>query len=464
MDSERQIAPPPPIVGGTSRFAVPVLLTGLQPLQRLTVLLAVALIVYLPLEPSLIGGLPGAWYWVARLMPDGLVALLALAVVLFGDRRARTVPIRLLWIIGAVAGILVVANAARGFSVVDSINAIRVDTRYLVLGLLVWWAVDGTDGSGPIILAAVFVAGGLEIAAGAFQILLRIPAVLSGSAAAAPSSFFFLSGTVGRYDRFGLSMMSVVIAIVATGEPLRRRAIALLAVCLFLLYLSTARQAMVGLFLAGLLLVILPATVARRRMLGGALAVLGVALILATPSVIPAPPASSDPDATGSVEGVQLEKGSIEVSAAPTRNFRLFYNLDVLPWAAATRPLLGFGPGQQVAAHPDPVLQSYVEKAGIRWDWARRFMNDSNYASLVIQFGLIAPVLFVLFAASLLGIVGRAALRRADGFARFAFVFGVAVLAAAWFGPAFEIRTVSIIFWVALMTAIAGLQRSNAGA
>ena len=91
-------------------------------------------------------------------------------------------------------------------------------------------------------------------------------------------------------------------------------------------------------------------------------------------------------------------------------------------------------------------------------------MNDSNYASLVIQFGLIAPVLFVLFAASLLGIVGRAALRRADGFARFAFVFGVAVLAAAWFGPAFEIRTVSIIFWVALMTAIAGLQRSNAGA
>jgi hypothetical protein len=467
MDSERQIAPSPRSVRGIRRFALPVSLTGLQPLQRLTIALAVALIVYLPLEPSLIGGLPGAWYWVARLLPDGLVALLALAVVLFGDRRARTVPIRLLWIIGAVAAILVVANAARGFSVVDSINAIRVDTRYLVLGLLVWWAIGGRIGIGPIILTAVFLVGGIEIAAAALQIMSRVPAVLNGSASAAPSSFFFLSGTLGRYDRFGLSMMSVAIAIVATSHPLRRRAIGLLAVCLFLLYLSTARQAMVGLVVAGAVVAFAPRILPRNRALGAVLAVLGVVLVFATPRVLPAPPTtdqeSSAPagDLYGDSANVTISKGQLDLTTIPTKNFRLYYNLDVLPWAATQKPLLGFGPGENLAISPDPLLKAKIESTGISWDFARRFMADSNYASLVVQFGVIVPALFLLLLGAVTARVGWEAIRRGDPFARFATVFALAVLAAAWFGPAFEIRTVSILMWVALMAALAAVRRSS---
>ena len=123
--------------------------TGAPVLPTLVVAYALALIVYLPLEPALIGWLPPTAYWVLRLLPDFLVAVLALAVVLFGDRAARTTPIRILWAVAAVCLILVVANAARGFSVVDPVNAIRVVVRYMVLGLLVWWALIGRQSAGP---------------------------------------------------------------------------------------------------------------------------------------------------------------------------------------------------------------------------------------------------------------------------------------------------------------------------
>ena len=461
IDSEPQIDDSRRMLDGIRQWALPAALTGLGTLRGLTVTSALALIVYLPLEPALIGGLPGAWYWVARLLPDAFVAALAFAVVIAGDRRARTLPIRLLWIVGVVAAVVVVADASRGFSVVDSINAIRVFVRYLVLGLLVWWAVDGRLGIGSIILTAVFVVGGLEIAVATFQILLRIPAVLSGSAATAPSSFFFLTGTVGRYDRFGLAMMSVAIAIVATGQPLRRRAIGLLGVCLFLLYLSTARQAMVGLVVAGVVVALAPRMLPRNRALGAALAVLGVALVFATPRVLPAPPATDQEtsarggDLSGDASNVTVSKGQLTLTTAPTQNFRLYYNLDVLPWAAATRPLLGFGPGEQVAQHPNRVLKAKIESTGIAWDFARRFMDDSNYASLVVQFGVIVPFLFLLLLGTVTARVGWDAIRRGDTFARFAAVFALAVLAAAWFGPAFEIRSVSVLLWVALMAALA---------
>jgi hypothetical protein len=460
------------MVGAIRRLAVTQTLTGIGTLQGLVVASALALIVYLPLEPALIGGLPGAWYWVARLLPDGLVAALAAGIVAVGDRRARTLPIRLLWIVGAVAAVVVVADWARGFSVVDSINAIRVFTRYLVLGLLVWWALGDGERIGPIILTALFVVGGLEIAAAAVQIVARVPGVLSGSAAAAPSSFFFLSGTLGRYDRFGLLMMSVIIAIVATGQPLRRAAIGLLAVCLFLLYLSTARQAMVGLVVAGLVVAVAPRMLARNRALGVALAALGVALVFATPRVLPAPPATND-ETSGSAgtppaavtsedsQTVTVSKGRLDLSTVATKNFRLYYNLDVLPWAAATRPLLGFGPGENLAVRPAPLLKAKIESTGISWDFARRFMADSNYASLVVQFGVIVPGLFLLLLGGVTARVGWDAFRRGDPFARFAAVFAIAVLAAAWFGPAFEIRSVSVLLWVALMAALATVRRSS---
>ena len=89
------------------------------------------------------------------------------------------------------------------------------------------------------------------------------------------------------------------------------------------------------------------------------------------------------------------------------------------------------------------------------WSWARLFMNDSNYGSLVVQFGIVAPALFLLFLLSISARVGWTATRPFGGFARFAALNAVAVLVAAWFGPTFEIRMTSIILWVALMTAMA---------
>lgn len=443
------------------RPAITRAVTGARLLPTIVVAYALALIVYLPVEPAIIGGLPSTAYWIVRLVPDGLVVGLAIAVVLFGDRTARTPPVRLLWAVGAVCAVLVTANYVRGVSVADSFNAIRLVVRYLVLGLLVWWALLGRTGVGPLVLRAVFVAGLVQVVIATVQIVARILPSVGSATAFDPSSLLFIDGTLGRYDRLGLLLMTVVIALMATGDLASRRRYAFIAACMILLYLTTSRQAMIGLAIAGGLLFVFPLVEMRRRALAVGLAALSVLLVFAIPTR-PPPATSQDPDSVGvqvppstSQPNPSTGKGEVKLSVDPNLNFRLFYNLTLAPWAAATEPLLGFGPLQQVADQPDPRLVARFEAAGMPWSWARLFTNDSNYASLVVQFGIIAPSLFLLL---ILGVAARVALkasRPAGGFARFAVLNAVAVLIAAWFGPAFEIRMIAIIFWVALMAAIA---------
>lgn len=450
--------------------AFPGALAGAGVLPTVVVAYAVALILYLPVEPALLSGLPSTAYWILRLLPDGLVAGLALAVVLLGDRTARTVPVRVLWAVAAVCMFLIAVNAARGVSVVDSINAVRLVVRHMVLGLLVWWAVGDRALVGPLVVRAVLAAGLVQIVISAVQIVARIIPSVGGTIALDPSVLLFIDGSLGRYDRLGLLLMSVAIAAVATDDRITRSRFALLAACMVLLYLTTSRQAMAGLATAGALLGVFPNVVLRRRALALVLAVLSVAFVLAMPVRLPPLP-SEDPEAIIAASPApslspapEITKDRIQFTVDPNRNFRLFYILELAPWAAVTEPLIGFGPRQQVAEQPDPRLVARVEAAGMNWSWARRFTNDSNYASLVIQFGLVAPVLFLLLILSVTARAARAAIRAAGGFARFAVVNSVAVLVTAWFGPAFEIRMVSIILWVSLMAAIATLQRPGAHA
>jgi hypothetical protein len=442
------------------RPAITQAVTSAPLLPTTVVAYALALIVYLPVEPALIGWLPPTAYWIVRLLPDALVVLLALAVVLLGDRMARTTPVRILWAVAAVCLILVVANAARGFSVIDSVNAIRVVVRYMILGLLVWWALIGRPSAGPLVIGAVLVAGGVQVIFSAVEILARIiPSV--GTQTLDTSSLFFIGGSLGRYDRLGLLLMSVVLAAIATNDRIGRVRAGLLIACMVLLYLTTSRQAMIGLGVASALLLVFPGTPARRRAVALTVAAVSVLFVLAVPLRTPPPvaddldspvvqaPASQDPSKpTGT-------KGEVELSVDPNLNFRLFYNLTLAPWAASTEPMLGFGPLAHVAEQPDPRIRARLEAAGMPWSWARLFMNDSNYASLVVQFGIIAPALFLALLLSITARVALAATRPFGGFARFAALNAVAVLVAAWFGPTFEIRMISIILWVALMAAMA---------
>jgi hypothetical protein len=442
------------------RPAITQAVTGAPLLPTTIVAYALALIVYLPIEPALIGWLPPTAYWIVRLLPDAIVAVLALAVVLLGDRTARTTPVRILWAVGAVCLLLVVANAVRGFSVIDSVNAIRVVVRYMVLGLLVWWALIGRASAGPLVIVAVLVAGAVQVIFSTVEILARIiPAI--GTQTLDSSALFFIGGSLGRYDRLGLLLMSVVLAAIATNDRIGRPRAALLVACMVLLYLTTSRQAMIGLGVASALLLVFPGTPARRRAVALTVAALSVAFVLAVPLRTP-PPVADDPDtpvvqapAPADPSKPTGTKGEVALSVDPNLNFRLFYNLTLAPWAATTEPLLGFGPLAHIAEQPDPRLRARLEAAGMPWSWARLFMNDSNYGSLVVQFGIVAPALFLLFLLSITARVAWTATRPFGGFARFAALNAVAVLVAAWFGPTFEIRMTSIILWVALMTAMA---------
>jgi hypothetical protein len=424
-------------------------------LPRAVTSIALALLVYLPLEAWFLAGLPPALYWFVRLLPDAIIVTCAIVVVALGDPRARSIPVRILWAVAAVAILVVAANTVRGLPIEDSLNAIRVLTRYLVLGLLVWWAADRRAGIGAIVVAAVMLGGAIQLLVATAQVASRL-ATSGGDA----TTLLFLDGTFGRYDRFGLFMVAVIVAIVATSDRIRLWRLAFIGACALLLYLSTSRQAMVGLGVGCTLLVIWPHLERPRRMLALATAMLAVFLLLTSPSGW-APPAFKPEPGSAGAEGGGVRgpsrpiKDAVQLTTDPNRNFRLFYNLELAPWAAATEPLLGFGPRQQVAERPDPRLVARVEAAGMDWQWARNFTNDSNYASMILQFGAIAPALFLLLLTSVIAAVARSAWRRPDPTARFAVAFAGATMVTAFFGPAFEIRTVSIILWVSLMAALA---------
>ena len=433
-------------------------------LRRSIPAFALALLLYLPVENLLLARLAPIPYWTLRLLPDALIALLALAVVVIGDRRAHTTPVRILWLVTAISLALVGANVLRGIAPSESINAIRVLVRYLVLGLLVWWALDGRPSLGPRIVWAILIGGVIQVAVVPIQILYPL-----GETSADTSALLFLDGTLGRYDRFGLFMMTVIVALVATTSRLRLWRILLFVACAALLFLSTSRQAIVALGVACAILAVWPRIRRPQRSLALGGGILAVALLLTSPSGARPPTGGDEPDSPGigTLEPGDLApvlplrpiKASTDLSLDPNRNFRLFYNLRVAPWAATVEPLLGFGPRQQVAADTDPRLAAFFEDAGMPWSWARNFTNDSNYATLIIQFGIVATALFLAFLLGSALVVARAEWIRRDETARFAVAFAAATLAAAWFGPAFEIRTVSIVLWVALLAALAAAQR-----
>jgi hypothetical protein len=78
-------------------------------------------------------------------------------------------------------------------------------------------------------------------------------------------------------------------------------------------------------------------------------------------------------------------------------------------------------------------------------------MNDSNYTSLVLQFGLVLPMLFGALMAGLALRLLRFTLRGPPSpWITFALAYTAVTVVAAGFGPSFEIRTVSLLLWVGL--------------
>ena len=75
----------------------------------------------------------------------------------------------------------------------------------------------------------------------------------------------------------------------------------------------------------------------------------------------------------------------------------------------------------------------------------------------MIQFGAILSAIFILLILTTMARIARTAIQGPGTFARFAIANAAAVLVAAAFGPAFEMRPVAVILWVSLMSAMAML-------
>lgn len=421
--------------------------------ESAVIALAVALILYLPVEPLLLSGLSGAPYWVLRLLPDALIALAAGAVILVpGDKRREAIVI--LWALALVSLALVVLDALRGFTPGTTINAVRVLVRYAVLGAALLAIVQEPLSMLRKFSWAIVVAAVVQFAAALIQFAALLLPMVSGTTKFSLTDLLGVGGTVGRYDRLGFLMTAAVLLVLAGAVPgPRKLGRMLLVIGMVGLAMSSSRQALLALAFGACLLAILPRLAVRVRFSHIVIAGLAVALIV----LLPVPIATRelpDPDAQGPTPVGQLTvvgRGKTQLSLDPAHNFRLYYNLKFLPWAAMQQPLLGFGPAEQNSTTPNPALKAKMENDGLPWSWALHFTNDSNYAEMVIQFGLFVPLLFLAFigwlALSLLRGVWRGADER---WLAFALAYSVACGVGAAFGTAFEVRTVSLLLWLGL--------------
>ncbi|MBI2775668.1 MAG: O-antigen ligase family protein [Chloroflexi bacterium] len=433
-------------------------------MATVTGFLAIGLILYLPIEPSILAILPPSWYWGFRLAPDALIATVA-ATVILTELRSLSLQGRFLLLIAAVSGIVVAMDASRGFAPADTVNALRVVLRYPILGLAIWRYADRLPWLRSRLLLALLVAGAVELASGVVEVSVRLltPSLLGFD------RLWLIDGTTGRYDRFGFSMAAlVVVVILRSRDRFDRRLLLVIVGAFALLALTTSRQAMLALAVAALALAVGRFSWRRRLSLVAISATLLLMTVL-VPSAIPTAQTPSTPPSDSGLprkygeDGVPpgtviitTYKGATEFSIDPNRNFRLFLNAVLMPWAAYKEPVLGFGPQQHVNPLADSRLRTFVTSAGMDWKYATNFIGDSNYASLVIQFGLLIPAALVLGLLYLIWSAFRTARRPGwRPLQLLGFSLGVAFMVAAVFGPIFEQRLSSSVLWISLFGAFA---------
>jgi len=463
------------------RYAAP--LSGLSTcyatsrLAAASLLLGIVLLIYLPFENAVLSVLPAPLFWPFRLAPDGIIAALALGGIL--ERRDRNETQSLLALSGVVVCALVIIYGFAGVGATDTVNATRVVLRYPILALLIWRYARYWPGYEQDLLAALVTFVLLTIATGIVEVGL---ALVTQHRLVVP-----LAGATGRYDRFGLISMAAVIILSAAVLPRHRTAgVGALIAASLLLFASTSRQAVAGTAVGLLVLSLAPLVIPRLgtgsrasptgahrpagrdpiapRMSAAAVGFGGVTVLLVVLSLIPLgtpsptvivsgssapePVASSGPTPTSAARSNGGARAGFSLSLDPNRNFRLFYNIVVVPEAVREKPLFGFGPRALDPTDPDPAMRRLIESHGMAWSWASRYVDDSNYASLIVKFGLpatgvfVLAILLVLRAAISPGTTASAALRRV------VVGTGIAILAVAWLGPAFELRPLSAAFWI----------------
>jgi hypothetical protein len=348
-------------------------------------------------------------------------------------------------IIGSVVAGIVAIDVAGGHGASDSINATRVLVRFVVLGILLATCFTDLPTLPRIVLAAIVVAGVVQMGFGLFEAASDI----------AGGRAVILVGTTGRYDRFGLIVAASLLALLAlvATRPSRWQ-LPLIAAASVMLFLSTSRQSMLAVAVTALIVVVWPHVHRRGRVLAVCLSLACLAMILVTTNRGDFGAGAGD-EVVAVPSSPPRELGSTSISTAATGNIRLYLNVVLGPWAALQEPVVGLGPGRHDQPDADPRLIARVETDGVRWADAQQFMNDSNYASMFVQFGLLAPLGFLVLMFGMIAIAAQSAWRRPDALGLFAVMFGCAALLAATIGPSFEIRPTSLILWTALFVVVA---------
>lgn len=442
-------------------------------LSSLVGFVSVALIPYLSIESVILAPLPDPYYWVVRLAPDAIIAALVVAVIVVDGSIQHVDRKPLLAVIGAILT-LVAIECLRGFPIQDAINYVRVAVRFVLLGCLILYYGPRLTGLADRIAAVL-------PAVGAFEIIVGVGQSIGGFITGGLQNAFFVQGTFDRYDRYGLFMMAVALLLL-TKPLIHRRAVSrmLLIASIAAIFLSTSRQALAGLGAGILLLIVITRAPQRRLVLLPLLSVIAL-LVLSTPQQFPDSNvdrlAPHRTEVTTALSGTVSSnpafmkqpilptlrvanhiptdiKGPLTLSADCNQNFRIWLNGLMLPWAAIQEPLAGFGPGANTALLPDLRIYEFVTDCGMSWSYARQFMGDSNYASWVIQFGLVFPGMLIGLLLGLMRTATRLVRHRSRQFPLFAVTYAGGVACACFFGPAFEMRPTSALLWIALAASI----------
>lgn len=391
-----------------------------------------------------------------------LVEVIAKQVLTSGKLHYRRTPLELPLIIFVLIGLT--SAWLNRVPLVIAILGLRLWLRYVILFYVVTlldWPAQSQERFllGLVVIAVVEAGLGLLQAAGGRtiaqwfaapdvelggQVIQQIQAELVGAK---------ISGTLGRYDRFGNYLMLMLLLAIALLPSLpskgRGRLSAGIVIIAAALLLSFSRQAWLGVA-AGLAAI---AVLEKRSYITlMTLALLAIVLIILLVGEIPTSSTAGGNPAT--VITRLLEPFSPYYwQALYSVGGRMYYIFVIGPKLLQTSPWLGLGPGRFASLvtrlYPTPVYQDL----DIPQRFADNFASDIQWMAILGQVGLLGLIAFVWMLVRLTRLAYRQFRQSARRtlcreIALTFLIWSIAVVLISCLGPNLEVRIVTLNYWI----------------
>jgi len=427
-----------------------------------------ALALYTPFEEFILKWIPDDYFFYARFGHYAFLTVCFVAILLRRLAQGRPLWVRTpldvpLFLFVVVSCISLFANGVAPFAAALSYQPFL---RFVILGfyLVMFIEFDRNDAAWltKAMLAVVFVECLIGLAQSAIgaragSFLAPVGGEFRGHLAGQISQRIYtghyqIFATMGRYNTFGMFLgifLVLSIPLYERYKSARKALLALYCVLLPCLLLAAARAAWLA-TLAGAMVVFAVQKKAKTVTIPIAVALVIVVAMLAFPEQV---------SYVGTEQATSLQRFlepfSAKYRAVASNKFGRIYYIFGFPADVFSlgpgRFLLGFGPGTLGKTAVDIFGIYTLADIGVRLDW-HHFVHDVNWAYIFGQVGLIGLGCFVWGCVRLFRTISKVHRTTDDAFLR-SLSLGcmgvfVIVVIAAFFYPAWEVRPLSLYFWL----------------